>query len=134
MENLYTHFQNKLKECLVNYGSDNSITEIRLRAENTLQFTERGRLKDISYVYINQKELEEIFHSMCDYSQNVYEDEISQGYITLNNGYRVGIGGDFYYNVNAQKYLLRKLYSLNITSLFLRSFCFIGQESIKILD
>ena len=129
VEKLYTHFPDKLSEYLMNYKTAGSVTEIRLRAENTLQFTENGKLTDIAEIHINQTELEEIFYSMCDYSLNAYEDEISQGFITLKNGYRVGIGGDFYYSEISCKYLLRKLFSLNIR-IPQKNIYFINQEKL----
>lgn len=114
MEILYKHFPDKLVKFLENYSQIKNITEIRLRAGNTVQFTENGKKKDIRDIFITKAELEEVFFSMCEYSQNAYEDEISYGFITLENGFRVGIGGEFYHNTNTDKYLLRELHSVNI--------------------
>ncbi len=114
MENLYRYLPDEITEYLKNYNSVNDITEIRLRADNTMQFTKRGKITDTGNVYITQDLLDETFFAMCEYSQNAYEDEISNGFITLEKGYRVGIGGEFYYSAQSEKYLLKKLHSLNI--------------------
>ena len=129
MENIYIHLPDKVKKYVMNYTNINNVTEIRMRADNILQFTENGKVKYIEDVYIYQNELEELFYSMCDCSQNAYEDEISNGFITLKDGYRVGIGGDFYYSDNSHKYLLRKLYSLNIR-IPQKNIYFINQEQL----
>ena len=83
MENIYIHLPDKVKKYVMNYTNINNVTEIRMRADNILQFTENGKVKYIEDVYIYQNELEELFYSMCDYSQNAYEDEISNGFIGL---------------------------------------------------
>ena len=114
METLYRHFPDKLVKFLENYNQIKNITEIRLRTGNTVQFTENGKKKDIQDIFITKTELEEVFFSMCEYSQNAYEDEISYGFITLENGFRVGIGGEFYHSDKTDKYLLRELHSVNI--------------------
>lgn len=43
--------------------------------------------------HINEKELEEILQYICKYSLYAYEDEISQGFITIPGGHRIGIAG-----------------------------------------
>ncbi|MBR2028909.1 MAG: Flp pilus assembly complex ATPase component TadA [Oscillospiraceae bacterium] len=114
MEKLYRHFPDKLVRYLENYSSINDVTEIRMRADNIIQFTEKGIIKQAEKMFITKGELEDVFFSMCEYSQNAYEDEISNGFITLENGVRAGIGGEFYHSDTTDKYLLRDLRSLNI--------------------
>jgi len=92
----------------------NDVTEIKLRADNSMQLTAKGKLINIKNIFLSQKEIENIFYNMCNRSINAYEDEISNGFITLQGGYRVGIGGEYYYNQNIKKYILRQIASLNI--------------------
>lgn len=107
---LSDNLQNYIKSC----GWQNNITEIRLRANRKVQFTVNGKQETAGYISVSQKEIEDILYAMCQRSMNVYEDEISKGYVTLKNGHRVGLGGEFYYNSKAEKYLLKQVKSLNI--------------------
>ena len=114
MENIYRYLPERINDFFKNYKSVSDVTEIRLRVNNTMQLTEQGKIKYIPQLLFNQKEIDNIFYTMCENSQNVYDNDISNGYITVNNGYRVGIGGDYYYNENSKKYVLRSIKSLNI--------------------
>lgn len=50
--------------------------------------------KDISNVYIaSQREITETLEFISNYSLYAYEDEIRQGFITIQGGHRVGIAG-----------------------------------------
>ncbi|MBQ5782566.1 MAG: Flp pilus assembly complex ATPase component TadA [Oscillospiraceae bacterium] len=89
------------------------ITEIRLRAEKPVQFTVNGKT-DTADIVVSQQQLDDIFYNICNRSINVYENDIAQGFVTLDDASRVGIGGEFYYNAVLNKYLLKKLDSLNI--------------------
>ncbi|MDR0739049.1 MAG: Flp pilus assembly complex ATPase component TadA [Oscillospiraceae bacterium] len=42
---------------------------------------------------ISRNEIEEIFKKICDYSIYAYQKEISEGFVTLRGGHRVGIAG-----------------------------------------
>lgn len=114
LEKLYKYFPQKLSAYLRDNATSKFITELRLRACNNIQITENGKTKTMSNMALSYKELENILYLMCDNSINAYEDEISEGFITLQGGYRVGIGGEFYYSAAADKYLLRQITSLNI--------------------
>lgn len=107
-------FDNELADYINNYPYKNDITEIRLRAGKNIQFTLYGKTETFNQCYVSQKQIENIFYDMCQKSQNIYEDDISEGYITLQSGHRIGIGGEFVYNSISEKYILKKLDSLNI--------------------
>ena len=107
----------------------NDITEIRIRSDKPVQITVFGKTNIVENTYVADYELEEIFYKMCQHSINIYDDEISNGYITLYDGCRVGIAGEFYYNKTDMRYVLKKLTSLNIR--IARDFtAFDGQEQI----
>ena len=129
MENIYRYLPERINNFFRNYESASDVTEIRLRVNNTLQLTERGKIKYIPQLFFNQNEIDNIFHAMCENSQNVYDNDISNGYITVKNGYRVGIGGDYYYNEYSKKYVLRSIKSLNIR-IPAKEVSFINQEKL----
>ncbi len=90
------------------------ITEIRLRAGRAVQLTVKGDTVQIPDTVISQKEIEDILFVMCNRSMNVYEDDISKGFITLDSGHRIGIAGEYTFSTQSGKYLLKKITSLNI--------------------
>ena len=89
------------------------ITEIRLRAEKPVQFTVNGET-DTADIVVSQQQLDDIFYNICNRSINVYENDIAQGFVTLDDASRVGIGGEFCYSTALNKYILKRLDSLNI--------------------
>ncbi len=113
MEELYKYFPNNITAFLKMY-ENKSVTEIRLRRNSPLILMMCGKLCCFENMYVSEQQLNDIFFEMCDKSINAYEDSISEGYITLAGGYRVGISGDFYFNKNLKRYLLRKLVSINV--------------------
>ncbi len=111
---VYNYLPENIVNCLKDYRDIDNVTEIRLRKNNNVQVTLKGKNQILNSKNISQNELDNILFTICQGSINVFEDEISQGYITMDNGYRVGIGGEFYYNPTSKKYLLKELNSLNI--------------------
>lgn len=92
----------------VNY---NEIQEIRFRIKRPLSIglssgekflkingmlTNYYNEEDI--LYIDKKEIEETFQSICEYSIYKYANEIEEGYITIKGGNRVGICGTAIYS------------------------------------
>lgn len=77
------------------------IQEIRLRAEQPVRFTVRGRLapavKFLPSMNVGRRVeaalLHSCFLSLCRNSAYAYEDELRQGFLTLPNGSRVGVAG-----------------------------------------
>lgn len=95
------------------------IHEIRLRCEKPLvavsysrkkYVLKNGGLSDYSagaYI-VSSKDIEYTFSSVCDYSIHSYENEIAQGFITVNGGHRAGIAGSAVISggrVSAVKYI-----------------------------
>lgn len=80
------------------------LSEIRLRAGREAYAYFDGReyylsksgsfIKDKKQARIFQKtELEQLLLHLCKYSPYAYEDELKEGYVTLEGGHRVGVAG-----------------------------------------
>uniref|UniRef100_UPI004055BE9A stage III sporulation protein AA n=1 Tax=Acetatifactor sp. TaxID=1872090 RepID=UPI004055BE9A len=81
-----------------------NIQEIRLRAGKPVIVTwcgkefflnENGELTDRSaesYI-VDEQELNALLNHLCHYSPYAFEDEIRQGFVTVEGGHRVGIAG-----------------------------------------
>lgn len=48
---------------------------------------------DANIIYCSENDMKAIFLDLCSYSIFSHEDEIKKGYISVNDSYRVGIGG-----------------------------------------
>lgn len=81
-----------------------NLNEIRLRAEKPVIVVINGAeyflTKDGAFTKegsgaekIRQKELDEILNHICNYSVYAYEDEIRQGFLTVQGGHRIGVAG-----------------------------------------
>lgn len=69
------------------------VAEIRLRAGRPAVCVDvRGGMKICSEVF-SAKEIADCFAEMCRYSLHSYQDEIAEGFVTLEGGHRVGICG-----------------------------------------
>ena len=70
-----------------------AVTEIRLRAGRPAVFVNIfGEMKACSEAF-SAEEIAECFAEICRYSVHSFQEEIAQGYVTLDGGHRVGICG-----------------------------------------
>ncbi len=77
------------------------VQEIRLRAQQPVQFTLRGRLTPCrkflpaaqACTLLTRQELQRCFAVLCRHSVYAYEQELRQGYFTMPGGNRVGVAG-----------------------------------------
>lgn len=90
----------------------NAVTEIRVRENAQTAVTIAGQNIYIP-ITITETQIQEIFLKICGYSIPTYEKDISQGFVTIEGGHRVGIGGEYYFNVKDNIYILKRLMSLN---------------------
>lgn len=85
-------------------GREKQVSEIRLRVERPAILMEGNRevflREDGAYTehmeqawHPDRQALQEIVSHLCQYSLYAYEDELRQGYITIEGGHRVGIVG-----------------------------------------
>ena len=110
---IYEYLPDKIINHIENCDYKDKITEIRLRNDKPVQFTVSGK-NVVSDIVILKPELEDIFYKMCRCSVNIYDEDISNGYITLENGHRVGIGGEYFYSKSSDSYVLKEIKSINI--------------------
>ncbi|MDO4485796.1 MAG: stage III sporulation protein AA [Bacillota bacterium] len=88
--------------------------EIRIRACHDTMIISRGQeIKLHDSEEITPDILEETLNRLLDYSYYAYEDELSQGYITIEGGHRVGICGRVTLNED-KVHLIKDISSLNI--------------------
>ena len=70
-----------------------TVTEIRLRAGRPAVFVNIfGEMKTCSGAF-SAEEIADCFAEICRYSVHSFQEEIAEGYITLDGGHRVGICG-----------------------------------------
>lgn len=90
-----------LTKAAIDFGQ---VQEIRLRAEQPLVINYRGceyfvsksgRLEqvDISSYVITRRDLNETMEYIANYSLYAYEEELRQGFLTIQGGHRVGVAG-----------------------------------------
>lgn len=86
-------FPDKLRREWVNSNIDlKQVQEIRLRVNQPVRVLMGDEIK-MPFIYC-EKDMEEIFRYLCNDSVYAYENERTQGYITLSGGHRVGITGE----------------------------------------
>ncbi len=85
------------------------LQEIRLRAGQPLMITYKGLEQEFEEHTVCKEDIEQIFQWLCGYGVYAYQEEIAKGYITIQGGHRVGIGGqvlsDLSGKVNHMKYI-----------------------------
>ena len=88
------------------YETKKQIEEIRIRKNLPLSVTLKSKIyyvdknggvnKDFNTAYIvSDEEIEECYESICQGSVYAHTEEIKNGFITLENGCRVGVCGKF---------------------------------------
>ena len=100
-----------------------TVHELRLRLGCAPQFTVRGRsctptqlapeLNALQTLQLTPLQMEEILFTLCGGSVHTHQTEIAQGYVTLENGCRAGLGGRFLQNPE-QGTVLQELTSVNL--------------------
>ena len=106
---------NKLPHTVTDFYLDNkdkNITEIRIRQNSNICACCNGQNIHINNSFVNSIDLQNIFFELCNKSVYAFENQISQGFITL-NGHRIGIAGNFIVNDNDSK-TLQQVTSVNI--------------------
>ncbi len=122
-----SYFDENTKNILLNSNLlKDKPTEIRLRLnQNIICNINKQNIKIENYI-ITKEILENIFYSICEYSVNAFEKEISNGFIIIKGGHRVGIGGVF--SSAGKINILKELLSLNIRIAYDKSFEFLCEN------
>lgn len=117
------YFPDRLKNSLKNVVSD--MTEIRLRREQPLVLMKNSEMFFVTYdgkiirqldnscIKISSVEMDSIFLAFCRNSVHSFQEEICNGFITLEGGHRVGICGTAVYN-NGKIYNIKNISSMNL--------------------
>ena len=93
--------------------------EIRLRVGCPVQMTISGVLctsacvPALRQIVLTQLQMDEIFLTLCGGSVHTHQAEVAQGYVTLPNGCRAGLGGRFFLHPT-QGAVLQQLHSVNL--------------------
>jgi len=94
---------------------DNSLVEdvceIRIRINRPVILKTKNKEIIINRI-IKKEEIERIFESICGNSVYAFEEEISNGFITISGGHRVGISGKPLYR-NEKIYMIKDISGLN---------------------
>ena len=90
---LYKILPQKIKNILQqNKISYEGLQEIRMREQKPLFLRINGKEKEFLH-YVTREELRETMEYISDYSLYAYENELRQGFLTIQGGHRVGIAG-----------------------------------------
>lgn len=99
----------------------NKITEIRLRVNQPLllvldnsdmMVAQTGKATNLQAYYCNSHDLSRIFQLLCKNSVYAFEEEVRQGYLTIQGGHRVGLTGQATYFDGTVK-TIKNISSLN---------------------
>ena len=89
-----------------------NVQEIRIRIGQCVQIRYGNR--EISCnSYVDQREMNQILEYISNYSMHAYENELRQGFITIEGGHRVGIAGQVLTEKGAVKNM-KHISSINI--------------------
>lgn len=97
--------RDRLKELEKETGT---ITEIRLRAGRPMQVYVGGKERILFHAVTTEEDLRQVLAAASRYSLYAYEDEIRQGFLTVQGGHRLGLAGQMGGNV------LKYIGSINI--------------------
>ena len=87
------------------------VCEIRIRINRPVILKTKNKEIIINRI-IKKEEIERIFESICGNSVYAFEEEISNGFITISGGHRVGISGKPLYR-NEKIYMIKDISGLN---------------------
>ena len=91
------YFPNNIYNILVNALTNNpqiekNLQEIRVRVGRPILLKGRGIEAIVQYL-VTQQEILQTLEKLCDNSIYAYKNQISQGFITVRGGHRIGIAG-----------------------------------------
>ncbi len=95
-ESIQNLFAGNIRKLLIEAGPDyEKLYEIRLRVGRPLFLVYAGgerflQIKRGEPYFVTRQDLKETLEYVCGYSLYAYEDEIRQGYISVQGGHRVG--------------------------------------------
>ncbi|MBR3761207.1 MAG: stage III sporulation protein AA [Lachnospiraceae bacterium] len=78
------------------------LQEIRVRVDRPLMLTYEGIEQEKREIKVQKGDVEQIFQWLCGYGAYAYKEELAKGYITIQGGHRVGIGGQVLFDVSGK--------------------------------
>ena len=114
MSNIFKYFPNRIREIINTEVSDkyDSLDEISIRVDKPIILKFNNSEKIIRY-NINSDEILNILQLVCENSIYSYQKQISEGFVTINGGHRVGISGSCVIE-NGKVKNINYIYSLNL--------------------
>ncbi len=102
----------KINSCLKDKSNLNKLQEIRVKVGKPLNIVLDNTETIFNYV-ITREDVKAIIQKISNYSLYAFEEDIRQGYITIQGGHRVGLAGQCVIEDNSIK-TIRNITSLNI--------------------
>lgn len=90
-----------------------NIQEMRLNINHSAELVTKEKSFFISERKFSKSDIQNIFASLCEYSVHTYINEICEGFITVEGGFRVGICGTAVYD-NGKIINIKDISGLNI--------------------
>ncbi|MFI3238803.1 MAG: stage III sporulation protein AA [Lachnospiraceae bacterium] len=90
------------------------VQEVRLRIGQGVLLVRNGIEEELNTISLTRKDLEQIFQWLCNYGAYAYQQDIAKGFITIQGGHRIGIGGHASVNQLGEVTGMRYMSSLNI--------------------
>ncbi|MBR4092672.1 MAG: Flp pilus assembly complex ATPase component TadA [Oscillospiraceae bacterium] len=93
IKDLILYFSENIRKVLSPYEMCENITEIRLRTGRGVSVRIGSENILLGGYIVSKEDMEYSFKAICNYSVYSYSKELSEGFITLKGGHRVGICG-----------------------------------------
>lgn len=92
MDEIFKYFPKKISEIIKNEEEFSNVEEIRLRLARPIILKFIDSEKVIKYS-VSSEEMISTLQAICENSIYSYQNQISEGYVTIKGGHRVGISG-----------------------------------------
>ena len=112
MKEIFAVLPEKINSCLKDKSNLNKLQEIRVKIGKPLNIVLDNTETIFNYV-IRREDVKAIIQKISNYSLYAFEEDIRQGYITIQGGHRVGLAGQCVIEDNSIK-TIRNITSLNI--------------------
>lgn len=111
-DEVYKLFSSKLLESINKYLSNPRLQEIRIKVNKPCILIFSNNEIVIDYI-VNKEDIKFILQRISNYSLYAYEEDIRQGFITIQGGHRVGLAGECVMERGTVK-TIKNITSLNI--------------------
>lgn len=111
MEFILKCLPHELTNMILHHNSS-KIEEIRIRCDKHV-ILNMGNIEVVIKYQVNSNEIARVLQNLCNNSIYAYQNQISNGFITLPGGHRVGIAGNVVHN-DDKVLNISHIYSLNI--------------------